>query len=192
MLRFLTRGLLCAAMFPALVLSVASAATNHDHGHAQKPAEQPAAKPAPATQHDHGNHGEHGGHMALIAAFKKTVPEDYRIMERTPVIDSQESLLAGRKLYMTYCAVCHGTLGRGDGPGAAGLKIPPADFLDFSHSAHFGPGEKYWLIARGSKNLGMPAHAKVAPKDVWHMVNYILALQAKVKSEGYDSPPHKH
>jgi mono/diheme cytochrome c family protein len=130
--------------------------------------------------------------MALMTAFKKTVPEDYRIMERTPVFDSKESLFSGRKLYMTHCAVCHGSLGRGDGPGAAGMKTPPADFLDFEHSAHYGPGEKYWLIAKGSKNMGMPAHPKVPPKDVWHMVNYILALQAKVKSEGYDKPPHKH
>jgi mono/diheme cytochrome c family protein len=93
---------------------------------------------------------------------------------------------------MFHCAVCHGSGGRGDGPGAAGLKTPPADFLDFEHSAHYGSGEKYWIIAKGSKNLGMPAHPQVPPKDLWHMVNYIMALQNKVKSEGYDKPPHKH
>ncbi|HEX9833402.1 MAG TPA: cytochrome c [Mycobacterium sp.] len=130
--------------------------------------------------------------MAQMEAFKKTVPEDYRIMERTPVIDDQQSLLRGRSLYMLHCAVCHGSLGRGDGPGAAGMKTPPADFLDMEHSAHYGPGVKYWLIAKGSKSLGMPGHHKVPPRDIWHMVNYILALQNKVKSEGYDKPPHKH
>jgi len=192
MLRFLIIWTMCLTLCIGVFLPIASATANHDHAHAPKPAAQPAAKPASAHQHDHGSSGEHGEHMALMAAFKKTVAEDYRIMERTPVIDSQESLLAGRKLYVAHCAVCHGSLGRGDGPGAAGLKIPPADFLDFDHSAHFGPGEKYWIISRGSKSLGMPAHAKVAPKDVWHMVNYILALQAKVRSEGHDKAPHKH
>jgi hypothetical protein len=38
----------------------------------------------------------------------------------------------------------------------------------------------------------MTGFPKMPPKDVWHLVNYILALQAKVKTEGYDKPPHGH
>jgi cytochrome c553 len=30
-------------------------------------------------------------------------------------------------MYTTYCAVCHGTAGRGNGPAAASLKNAPAD-----------------------------------------------------------------
>jgi mono/diheme cytochrome c family protein len=33
----------------------------------------------------------------------------------------------GAALYRTYCASCHGTTGRGDGPVAAVLRVPPAD-----------------------------------------------------------------
>jgi mono/diheme cytochrome c family protein len=33
----------------------------------------------------------------------------------------------GRILYLTYCQGCHGLAGRGDGPGAASLRTPPAD-----------------------------------------------------------------
>lgn len=72
------------------------------------------------------------------------------------------------------------------------MTAPFADFLDFAHSALFAPGGKYWLIAKGNPQVGMPGHPKLPPRDIWHLVNYILALQAKVKSEGYDSPPHKH
>lgn len=126
-----------------------------------------------------------------VAAFWKRVPEDYRIMERTPVMDTQQSLLSGRKLFLLHCASCHGTLGRGDGPRAPGMKPAPADFLNFSYSTYFPPGVKYWLIAKGDKGLGMPGQAKLAPREIWDMVNYILALQAKVKSEGYDQAPHK-
>lgn len=126
-----------------------------------------------------------------VVAFWKRVPEDYRIMERTPVIDTQQSLLNGRKQFLLHCASCHGTLGRGDGPRAPGMKPAPADFLNFSYSAYFPPGVKYWLIAKGDKGLGMPGQPKLVPRDIWDMVNYILALQAKVKSEGYDQAPHK-
>lgn len=30
-------------------------------------------------------------------------------------------------MFLSYCAPCHGKLGRGDGPAAAALKTPPAD-----------------------------------------------------------------
>jgi mono/diheme cytochrome c family protein len=164
-------------------------------------AEPPHRQAQAAQQHSPGQPMQHAGETlqaerrAFLAAFKKAVPEEYRIMERTPVIDDRESLLRGRSLYMSDCAVCHGPLGRGDGPGAAGMKMPPPDFLDFEHSAQYGPGEKYWIIARGSKKNAqgsMTGFPKMPPKDVWHLVNYILALQAKVKAEGYDKPPHGH
>lgn len=171
---------LCLALLllAALVPSSAGAAgpKGHDHGPLPTPSVGQLPDQAPGQ----------------VTAFWNQVPEDYRIMERTPVIDSRGSLLAGRKLYVAHCAVCHGSLGRGDGPGAAGLKTPPADFLDFAHSALYPPGVKYWLIAKGDRQVGMPGFPKLAPKEIWHMVNYLLALQAQVKSEGYDGPPHKH
>jgi mono/diheme cytochrome c family protein len=33
----------------------------------------------------------------------------------------------GQALYRTHCATCHGTSGRGDGPMAQYLRVPPAD-----------------------------------------------------------------
>jgi mono/diheme cytochrome c family protein len=34
---------------------------------------------------------------------------------------------SGSAMYKSYCAVCHGKDGKGDGPAAAALKVPPAD-----------------------------------------------------------------
>lgn len=177
-----------------MVFAAAGRAAEHAHEAHARPREQTPAPQPPAVEnrHDHGGHAGHVSGQSAIAAFRKTVPEDYRIMERTPVIDSQESLLRGRKLFMLHCTSCHGALGRGDGSSAAGLKPAPADFLDFAHSAQYGPGLKYWLIAKGSGALGMPGQPKLPPRDVWHLVNYILTMQAKVRSEGYDMAPHKH
>ena len=33
----------------------------------------------------------------------------------------------GRRLYVSYCQLCHGTAGKGDGPLARAMKISPAD-----------------------------------------------------------------
>ena len=35
--------------------------------------------------------------------------------------------VVGAAVYKTYCAVCHGTLGKGDGPLAQSLRIRPPD-----------------------------------------------------------------
>jgi len=37
------------------------------------------------------------------------------------------SAASGQEMYKTYCAVCHGTDGKGNGPAAEALKVPPTD-----------------------------------------------------------------
>lgn len=51
-----------------------------------------------------------GGALALLAAACATPP-----------------VTRGQALYSDYCAGCHGTAGRGDGPAAANLSRKPAD-----------------------------------------------------------------
>jgi mono/diheme cytochrome c family protein len=40
------------------------------------------------------------------------------------------SVVTGRQLYVTHCAVCHGDGGRGDGPSAASFASKPSDLTD--------------------------------------------------------------
>lgn len=37
----------------------------------------------------------------------------------------------GKAVYERHCQNCHGSSGRGDGPAAASLKVPPTNFLRF-------------------------------------------------------------
>ena len=37
----------------------------------------------------------------------------------------------GKAIYQRHCATCHGPSGWGDGPSAAALKVPPANFQRF-------------------------------------------------------------
>lgn len=37
----------------------------------------------------------------------------------------------GKAVYEHHCQNCHGPTGRGDGPGAVGLNVPPANFQRF-------------------------------------------------------------
>jgi len=38
----------------------------------------------------------------------------------------------GRTLFLTYCSSCHGRDGRGNGPVAPSLKVPPQDLTKFA------------------------------------------------------------
>ena len=123
-------------------------------------------------------------HMQAMRALKERVPMELRIMERTPIYPDEQSLARGEELYNQQCAVCHGRQGRGDGPAASGLQTPPANFLDERHSNIYGPGEKFWLIANGSNETGMPSFSQLSPIDRWHLVNYIYHLQAEGSGSG--------
>ena len=139
-------------------------------------------------KHDHGHDKEMSAHMQAMYALKEKIPEDYRIMERTPVIPDHDSLQAGAEVYRQNCAVCHGRDGGGDGPAAKGLKAKPANFLDLEHSAIYGPGEKFWIIGNGSGETGMPAFSHLGLVDRWNLVNHIYELQGAILQES----GHKH
>lgn len=45
--------------------------------------------------------------------------------------DYPPDLARGKAVYERHCRTCHGPNGRGDGPEAASLKIPPTNFQKF-------------------------------------------------------------
>ncbi len=136
----------------------------------------------------HGNEKHPGKtkmdqHMQAMMATKEKVPEEFRIMERTPIPPDEESLARGAELFSQHCTVCHGENGDGKGPSAAALPTSPASFLDRRHSNMYNPGEKYWLIGNGSGPTGMPAFPNLTPAERWHLINHILSLQQNEKLE---------
>ena len=39
---------------------------------------------------------------------------------------------SGKQMFEAYCASCHGKGGKGNGPAAAGLRVPPADLTSLT------------------------------------------------------------
>ncbi|MFN7963836.1 MAG: cytochrome c [Thermoanaerobaculia bacterium] len=105
---------------------------------------------------------------------------------------SPQEIASGQRLYLTNgCAACHGPSGRGDGPVAATLAMPPRNFLDPA-SFRFGYTQESiaWVIATGTATAGgaMPAYPFLSQKDRRLVAAYILSLGS---GDSCSSPPGK-
>ena len=64
------------------------------------------------------------------AAQDQTQNQSTKTIEHTAI--KSTSPASGVEMYKTYCAVCHGNEGKGDGPAASALKARPADLSQLS------------------------------------------------------------
>jgi len=98
---------------------------------------------------------------------------------KNPMRSDAASLAAGKAMYTRECASCHGDAGKGNGPDAADLSRPPADFAAPTVAAQ-SDGELFWKMTEGRKP--MPRYARtLRDEERWHVVNYIRSLRPKPK-----------
>jgi mono/diheme cytochrome c family protein len=92
---------------------------------------------------------------------------------RNPLLANEETREQGRQLYATYCLVCHGPQGRGDGPVAGGAMVP-ADVTG-ERIQNQSDGALYHTLRHG---LGtMPAYYdRLTPQERWLIVHYVRSL----------------
>ncbi len=88
-----------------------------------------------------------------------------------PMKPDKTSIARGEAMYNIYCAVCHGTSGKGD--GIVGQKfIPPTD-LTGKYIKIKPDGDIYFTIRYGGLAV-MPRYGDaIPPIDRWHIINYI-------------------
>ncbi len=99
---------------------------------------------------------------------------------KNPVAAAPASLAAGKKLYDTQCASCHGTAGKGDGKGGAMLTPKPSDLTDADWKHGSTDGEIFLVIRDGAKQTGMRGYgSRIPAQDIWNIVNYVKSLNPK-------------
>jgi mono/diheme cytochrome c family protein len=95
---------------------------------------------------------------------------------RNPVSADAGTLAEGRALYETFCLVCHGEQGHGDGPLVPKIPNPPSYASDRVRA--MAPGQIFHVISRGSGR--MPSYAAQIPFDErWLIVLYVSALRER-------------
>jgi mono/diheme cytochrome c family protein len=130
-----------------------------------------------------------------VAAQDQTQSQPPKVIQHVPV--KQTSAASGKEMFNSYCAVCHGTDGKGGGPAASALKVPPADLTalaknnggkypalkvtsairgDSDHPAHGSKEMPVW----GSLFLNMShGHESEVQQRVSNLSQYVESLQAK-------------
>lgn len=100
--------------------------------------------------------------------------------------DSDEiSSLRGRALFETYCVLCHGSAGKGDGRAASLQKVRPSDLTVSSRSDEY----KTQIISNGgaamSRSEGMPPWKTVLSRQqIADVVVYLRTMtQARTAHE---------
>src|ERR1035437_2734444 len=63
--------------------------------------------------------------VVFFLCFAAVGESQQREIKYAPV--KPTSPASGQEMYTTYCAVCHGKDGKGNGPAAEALKVPPPD-----------------------------------------------------------------
>jgi mono/diheme cytochrome c family protein len=127
--------------------------------------------------------------LILVVMFAVAAPAQ-RNAAQPNLIKSVE----GRDLFVAYCASCHGQDGRGSGPAAASLKVPPPDLTVIARKAKGKfPAERLEGIISGDETGGahgsreMPVWGPLFSRIQWdkdlspvrlrNLVKYIESIQ---------------
>lgn len=102
-----------------------------------------------------------------------TQPEEAGRMLKNPLHRTKAVLEQGRNLFNSYCLVCHGPYGEGDGTVVPKFPRPPS--LQSDKIRDYSDGRIFHVITMG-QNL-MPSYAsQVEPEERWAIIHYLRAL----------------
>jgi len=116
-----------------------------------------------------------------------------------PSPPSRPSAARGAALYRADCAACHGSSGEGDGPAAAGIEPPPADFTAAARAIDGTPARDFQVLTLGVPGTRMQGRGdELSVQQRWDLVAYIQTLRfgasqvaegaALALGDGVDSP----
>jgi high-affinity iron transporter len=84
---------------------------------------------------------------------------------------------AGKKLFVTNCAVCHGEHGDGKGPAAASLTPPPRDFTAGTWLKGTSADDLFQMMSKGVPGSAMPTFEALPEKDRRAIAAFIKTLK---------------
>jgi|SRR5271157_1353504 len=116
-------------------------------------------------------------------------------VEKAPI--EMTSAASGSEMFNSYCAACHGKNGKGNGPAATALKVPPASLAQLSkkNNGKFPADHVATILRNGSSTAAHgssdmpiwgPLFSQVSGRDtgvvemrIANLIHYLESLQEK-------------
>ena len=133
--------------------------------------------------------------LSAIAIGQATSAQSAPQVKHVPITNAPSN--SGKEMFKSYCAVCHGVDGKGNGPAASAMKTPPTDLTALAkNSSGQYPAAHVAAVIRGQAvtpahgSQDMPVwgplfssisqgHEAQVQQRITNLVNYIDSLQAK-------------
>ncbi len=129
--------------------------------------------------------------ISVVAVAQNAAPS----VKHVPITNAPSN--SGAEMYKSYCAVCHGVDGKGEGPAAPAMKVPPTNLTTLAQkNGGKYPAAHVATVIRGQAALpshgseDMPVwgrlfssisqgHDSQVQQRIANLVEYIGTLQAK-------------
>lgn len=133
--------------------------------------------------------------LSVLALGQAAPTQSGTAVKHVPITNTPSN--SGKDMYKSYCAVCHGVDGKGNGPAASAMKTPPTDLTALAKNAGGKyPASHVAAVIRGQATTpshgsqDMPVwgplfssisqgHESQVQQRVTNLVVYIEGLQAK-------------
>lgn len=93
--------------------------------------------------------------MVTLASAQQSMAQNAPKVKHVPITNAPSN--SGKDMYNSYCAVCHGTDAKGNGPAAAAMKTTPIDLTVLAkNNGGKYPASHVAAVIRGQ--AGTPSH----------------------------------
>lgn len=111
---------------------------------------------------------------ALHARIEREMPKT------VPIAADESAYMAGAKIYVENCAVCHGYPGQEQSAIAKGMFPKPPHLFHGKGVTDDEPGETYWKVSHGIRLTGMPSFGDSLNDTERWQVSLLLANADKI------------
>ncbi len=133
--------------------------------------------------------------ISALAVGQAAPAQSNATVKHVPITNAPSN--SGKEMFKSYCAVCHGVDGKGNGPAASAMKTPPADLTMLAQkNGGKYPSSHIAAIIRGQASTpshgseDMPVwgplfssisqgHESQVQQRITNLVTYVESLQVK-------------
>jgi mono/diheme cytochrome c family protein len=123
----------------------------------------------------------------------RAAPPAAGVPGQPPPVPAAALVDLGAQLYGRNCAACHGSDGRGDGPVASHLVVPPRDFTRAVFKVRSTPSgslptdlDLFQTISRGMHGTDMAPWVRLSERQRWALVAYLKSLSPRFRDEALE------